>query len=77
MAQLQREEVAELFSIAALELEKAAAHFRTAAEHFRNGEVPSGCAHAFAAQGHLRQADETHGHASTIHATHALSSSPT
>lgn len=72
MAQMQRKEVAELFALAANELEKAAQHFRIAAEHFRNGEVPNGCAHAFAAQGHLRQADETHGHASTIHAAHAL-----
>lgn len=74
MPQLQREEVAELFAMAAVELEKAAQHFRLAADHFRNGEVPSGCAHAFAAQGHLRQADETNGHASTIHAAHALMS---
>jgi 1-aminocyclopropane-1-carboxylate deaminase/D-cysteine desulfhydrase-like pyridoxal-dependent ACC family enzyme len=74
MAQLQREEVAELFALAAAELEKAAKHFRQASEHFRKGVVPSGCAHAFAAQGHLRQADETNNHASTIHAAYSLAS---
>ena len=38
----------------AAELERAAAHLRIAARHFRGREVPRGCAHAFAAYGHLR-----------------------
>ncbi|HEY9839689.1 MAG: hypothetical protein ACAI44_39005 [Candidatus Sericytochromatia bacterium] len=44
---------AERFERIALELEQAAAHARTAAGHFRQGEVPRGCAHAFALEGHL------------------------
>ena len=40
----------------ARELDRAAAHLRIAAEHFRTSEVPRGCAHAFAAYGHIRVA---------------------
>ncbi len=32
----------------------AAAHLRHTARLFREGEVPRGCAHAFAALGHIR-----------------------
>ena len=38
----------------ARELDRAAAHLRIAAEHFRAHDVPRGCAHAFAAHGHIR-----------------------
>ena len=40
------------------ELEKAVAHAKTAASHFRSGEVPRGCAHTLAVDGHIRIADE-------------------
>lgn len=40
------------------ELEKAAAHARVAAGHFKLGEVPRGCAHAFATEGHIAVASE-------------------
>jgi hypothetical protein len=40
------------------ELEKAIAHARTAAAHFRSGEVPRGCAHALAVDGHIQVATE-------------------
>ena len=43
---------------AATQLEQAAAHARRAAEHFRNREVPRATAHAWAARGHLLQAEE-------------------
>jgi len=46
----------------ARELDRAAAHLRIAAEHFRGHDVARGCAHAFAAYGHIhvvqRQIDE-------------------
>jgi hypothetical protein len=38
----------------AQELDRAAAHLRLAAEHFRARDVSRGCAHAFAAYGHVR-----------------------
>ena len=48
-----------LFDSAAEELERAAEHCRTAASHFRDGEVPRGAAHAWAAVGHIREAEES------------------
>lgn len=42
----------------ATELEKAIAHAKTAAAHFRSGAVPRGCAHAFAVDGHVQIANE-------------------
>jgi hypothetical protein len=50
---------AELYDAAAAELELAARHCRTAAGHFRNKEVPRGAAHAWAALGHLLEAQES------------------
>jgi hypothetical protein len=51
---------AELYDAAAHELERAARHCRTAATHFRNREVPCAAppAHAWAAHGHLLEAQE-------------------
>ena len=48
-----------LYDAAAQELEQAAKHCRTAARHFRNQEVPPGTAHAWAALGHIRAAEES------------------
>jgi hypothetical protein len=50
------EETARLYEAAAEELEQAVAHCRVAAEHFRNQEIPRGAAHAWAARGHLLNA---------------------
>ena len=47
---------AELYEQVAHELERAAAHARTAAEHFRNREYARMRAHAWAAQGHIHEA---------------------
>ncbi len=62
MTQDDLERAAQLYEEAAGELERALGHCRVAAERFRNGEVPSGTAHAWAAHGHLlkasRQMDE-------------------
>jgi hypothetical protein len=48
------EATARLYEEAADELERAVAHGRVAAEHFRGGEVPRGAAHAWATYGHVR-----------------------
>ena len=52
------EETASLYDEAAAQLEQALAHCRTAAQHFRDHEVPRGAAHAWAARGHLLEAQE-------------------
>ena len=50
------------YEASAQELDRAAAHLRIAAQHFLSREIPRGCAHAFAAYGHIhvvqRQIDE-------------------
>jgi 1-aminocyclopropane-1-carboxylate deaminase/D-cysteine desulfhydrase-like pyridoxal-dependent ACC family enzyme len=53
------DEAARLYDAAAEELEQAARHCRTAARHFRDKEVPRGAAHAWAALGHIRAAEES------------------
>jgi len=52
------EEAARLYDEAASELERAAEHCKVAAKHFRDGVVPRGAAHAWAALGHVREAEE-------------------
>ncbi|MFY9580847.1 MAG: hypothetical protein WAQ33_16165 [Gaiellaceae bacterium] len=52
------EEAARLYDEAAGELDLAARHCEVSAKHFRNGEVPRGAAHAWAALGHIREAEE-------------------
>jgi hypothetical protein len=53
------ESTAQLYDETAAELELAARHCRTAAEHFRNNQVPRGAAHAWAALGHLLEAQDS------------------
>jgi 1-aminocyclopropane-1-carboxylate deaminase/D-cysteine desulfhydrase-like pyridoxal-dependent ACC family enzyme len=53
------EEAAKLYDAAADELERAVAHCRTAAGHFRDGVVPRAAAHAWAALGHMKAAEES------------------
>ena len=50
------EATAKLYDEAAEQLDLAAQHCRTAAQHFRDTLVPRGAAHAWAAQGHVREA---------------------
>ena len=52
------EEAARLYQTAAHELEQAAAHCRTAAGHFTDGEVPRAAAHAWAARGYVLEAQQ-------------------
>ena len=51
------EATAKVYDEAALELVRAARHCEVAAKHFRDGEVPRGAAHAWAARGHLLEAE--------------------
>lgn len=71
MAESDRVEVARLFTSAAAEFREAAAHLDTAARHFQAGDVPRGCAHAFAAQGHQSRGESAIDAATRIHADHA------
>ena len=48
--------VAKLYDEVAAELERATAHAALAAQHFRDENVPRGSAHAWAARGHLLEA---------------------
>jgi hypothetical protein len=51
------EATAKLYDEAAQELGLAAQHCETAARHFRHREVPRATAHAWAALGHIREAE--------------------
>ena len=66
--QARLEAAAALHNAAADELERAAAHSRVAATHFRNGEIPRGAAHAWAAHGHVLAAQERLGEQARTHA---------
>ena len=75
-AQLYEEAAAELERAlghcrVAAELERALGHCRVAAEHFRNGVVPNGTAHAWAARGHLLKAAQRLDEQATQHTTKA------
>jgi hypothetical protein len=66
------EESARIYDGIAEELDKAAAHARRTAEHFRDGEVPRATAHAWATQGHVHEAqcrleEQSRDHASRSH----------
>ncbi|MBA3382619.1 MAG: hypothetical protein H0T97_12270 [Actinobacteria bacterium] len=51
------ETAAKLYDEAAKELDRAARHCEVAAQHFRDNLVPRGAAHAWAARGHLLEAE--------------------
>lgn len=51
------EAAAKLYEEAAKELDLAARHCEVAAQHFRDNVVPRGAAHAWAARGHLLEAE--------------------
>jgi hypothetical protein len=63
------EEAARLCDAAAEELEKAAKHCHTAARHFRDHEVPRAAAHAWAAFGHIRAAEDSLDEQARTHAS--------
>ena len=49
---------AKVYDEAAEQLELASQHCRTAARHFRDRLIPRGAAHAWAAHGHIREAQD-------------------
>lgn len=51
----------------ATELEQAAAHARTASDHFLQKEVPRACAHTLAVDGHIIAAKELLNEIAKIH----------
>jgi len=51
------EATAKLYDEAAKELDLAARHCEVAAQRFRNSDVPRGTAHAWAARGHVLEAE--------------------
>jgi hypothetical protein len=51
------EAAARLYDEAAKELDQAARDCEVAAQHFRNNDVPRGTAHAWAARGHVLEAE--------------------
>ena len=53
------------------ELERAAAHARTASKHFEAPEVPRGCAHIVAVEGHMMKARRALEGVLENHAAHA------
>ncbi len=52
------EAAARLYEEVAKELDIAARHCERSAEHFRNGDVPRGTAHAWSARGHMLEAGQ-------------------
>jgi hypothetical protein len=69
----KHEAVAQRFDDLIPELEKALKHCQIAARHFRSKEVPRGCAHAMAMQGHLQIAADWLDEFAKIHRTFARS----
>lgn len=51
------------------ELERAAEPARVEATHYRDRNVPRGCAHAFAVQGHMRSAQGLLDELAVLHAS--------
>jgi hypothetical protein len=65
------ETTAAQYDDAAGELEAAARHLRIAADHLRGREVPRCCAHAWAAEGHQRNARRQLDELASLHAAKA------
>jgi hypothetical protein len=62
------ESIARRYEVLAEELDTAAEHGRIAARHYREREVLRGCAHAFAAQGHMSAAQDLMDELAVLHA---------
>lgn len=71
MANKLREEAADQYDQAADELAAAVDHLRITARRFRADDVPSGCAHAWAAHGHMLNAETLLKVLAVLHASHA------
>ena len=64
-------DISMMFVNAAVEFEAAAAHCRVSSTHFERRDVPSGCAHKVAAQGHIAKGNELLRQISMIHSENA------
>lgn len=67
-----RENMARRYERAADELEVAVRHLRTAARHLHERNVPRGCAHAFAAYGHIRSCEREIDENAMLHAAKSV-----
>ena len=63
------EEAATQYEAVAAELEQAVAHLNTVAGHFRTKELARAGAHAFAAHGHMLNAEALFGELAKLHAS--------
>ena len=63
---------AQLYDEVATELDRAAAHARTAARHLRDENVPRGAAHAWSIQGHVRGVQAKLDEQARDHARHSI-----
>ncbi len=66
------EAVAAAYDEIAADLEQALAHVRVAAQHYRDGVVPRGAAHAWSAHGHLLDVTERLAERAREHARHSV-----
>ncbi len=57
MTHEELEQAAQMYEAAAADLERAAGHCRVAAEHYRNLRQARGGVHAWAARGHILDAE--------------------
>jgi hypothetical protein len=71
MANELREQAADQYEQAADELAAAADHLRITARRFRADDMASGCAHAWAARGHMLNADTLLNALAVLHASRA------
>lgn len=69
-----RSQIADRYRALAGELETAIGHALDCEDHYRSGDVPRGCAHAFALEGHLRRVTAELEALSIIHADHSTPS---
>lgn len=67
-----REAAARLYAEAAGELQLAAEHCLVASRHFSEGVVPRGAAHAWAARGHVLNAEALLGEQAREHASRSV-----
>ncbi len=65
------DKVATVYDEITAELERAAAHTAVAAQHFRDENVPRGAAHAWAARGHILEAEQRLDEQAREHARHS------
>jgi hypothetical protein len=65
------EKMTALLAEAESEFHEAAQHLRISQLHFKNGEVPRGCAHMVAARGHERKANLKLNDAEILHSSKA------